>query len=115
MNTGLKIFSVHEARALIPWLVEITGSTLHHLARKNLPDPVLPEEGNLADCPELGQIIHHWAETVAKLGAIPKQPFTVDFDTGRDLLCWAYPEDLLLYRHGYDDGYMGRYRIKEQQ
>jgi hypothetical protein len=112
MITRSKIFTLAEARVLIPWLKEISRAAAMDIHQNRLLDAA--QEGQSEDAHrQLGRIIHHWAETVRKLGAIPKQPFTVDFDTGKDLLCWEYPEDNIYYRHGYHDGYMGRQRIEE--
>ncbi len=103
-----RTFSLEEARALLPWLKEITRAAEIKLTttRREAADPRKIQN-------RLQGIIQHWAETVFKLGAIPKQPFTVDFDSGRDY-CWDYPEDNIVYRHGYHDGYMGRQRIEEK-
>ncbi len=103
-----KVFTLQEARALLPWLTEVTQEAERKAneVRHHLGDPREAHE-------RLQHIIQHWAETVFKLGAIPKQPFTIDFDTGKDYYCWEYPEANILYRHGYHDGYMGRHRIEE--
>ena len=92
-------FTLDEARQLIPWLREISeASELKLIDLQRSPmDPELASE-------EAATIIQHWAETVAKLGALPKQPFTVDFDNGTDFFCWEHPEDDLYYRHSYELG-----------
>lgn len=104
-----KTFTLDEARAMVPWLREITKTAEQQIfkTRKSVADP---QQRHAA----LHRIIHHWAETVSKLGASPKQPFTVDFDNGTDFFCWEHPEESIYYRHGYHDGYKGRFRIEEE-
>ena len=108
MNNEAKVFTLDEARTMLPWLMEATREAEQKVnaVRKNKTQSPEAREA-------LRQIIQHWAETVFKLGALPKQPFTVDFDNGQDYFCWEYPEKNIIYRHGYHDGYMGRHRIEE--
>lgn len=104
-----QIFTLDQARALIPWLREATAEA-EQKARKvqlEMTDPLEARE-------RIRTIIHHWSETAMKLGALPKQPFTVDFDSGTDYFCWEYPEKDIYYRHGYEAGYAGRQRISEE-
>ena len=105
-----KRFSLSEARELLPWLSEAAREAERALqrTRKSPGDPIASQR-------EVARIIHHWAETVVKLGALPKQPFTVDFDSGTDYFCWEYPEEDIFYRHGYDRGYAGRHRIEGEE
>jgi hypothetical protein len=104
-----KTFTLQEARFLVPWLREITEQAEQKAydVRKRQNDPSKARE-------ELQYIIQHWAETITKLGALPKQPFTVDFNSGHDYYCWEYPEKEILYRHSYRAGYAGRRRIEEE-
>lgn len=105
-----RIFSLAEARALLGWLREVSESAELDLVK--LQSAELPREQAQAQALD---IIQHWGETVVKLGALPKQPFTVDFDSGRDYFCWEYPEDDVYYRHAYHLGYQGRVRIDDQE
>jgi len=109
MMDSEKVFTLSEARAMLPWLTEVTRDAEQKAneVRKHITEPKEAQK-------RLQRIIQHWAETVFKLGAIPKQPFTIDFDTGKDYLCWEYPEENILFRHGYHDGYMGRHPIEEE-
>ena len=102
-----KIFTLEEAKQLLPWLREVTSEAHIHLLglqKQKSSDQEKREKSRT--------IIIHWAETVAKLGACPKQPFTVDFDSGEDYFCWEYPEKDILYRHDYHLGYKGRRPIQ---
>lgn len=103
-----KTFSFDEARALIPWLREICADAELKLIEIDRSGQAIQEIREQATV-----IIQHWSETVAKLGALPKQPFTVDFNSGRDFFCWEYPEDDLYFRHDYDLGYRGRRPIAD--
>lgn len=104
-----KIFSLNEAREMLPWLREATREAERRIRRIQL------EVQNAKDSRDKTRaIIHHWAETVLKLGALPKQPFTVDFNSGDDYFCWEYPEKDIFYRHGYNSGYAGRERIEDE-
>ncbi|CAM2006975.1 DUF2203 family protein [Acanthopleuribacter pedis] len=103
-----KVFCQDEVRALIPWLMEISAD-----AEKEIIAIQQQETDRDQAQKRVQAIIHYWLETVIKLGAIPKQPFTVDFDSGSDYFCWEYPEEDIYYRHEYHLGYAGRHRIEE--
>ncbi len=102
-----KVYTLEEARQMLPWIKEATqeADTAMRQAKASLTDLVAFRK-------RAHQIIQHWAETVFKLGALPKQPFTVDFNSGTDYLCWEFPEDDIYYRHDYDRGYAGRHPIE---
>lgn len=103
-----KKFTLEAARAMIPWIREAT---------REAESKVFEVQRNAEDrhdaLAQVNRIIQHWGETVAKLGAIPKQPFLVDFESGEDYFCWEYPEKTIIYRHGYHKGYAGRQKIEE--
>jgi hypothetical protein len=98
-------FTFEQARALLPWLKELCTEVENNLLRIDRLD------ANEAAAAQT-KILNHWAETVSKLGALAKQPFVVDFDSGSDFFCWEYPEEDLYYRHDYQAGYMGRKPIQ---
>jgi len=104
-----KVFSLIEAKSLIPWLREasqVAEDRIIELQRRKISPAEFQNQSM--------QIIQHWAQTVLKLGALPKQPFTVDFDSGQDYYCWEFPESDIFYRHDYHLGYRGRKRINEE-
>ena len=103
-----KKFTLEQARDLLPWLFEASKEAEAKLlkVRQNPGDPETAQA-------QIHQIIQHWAETVFKLGAIPKQPFTVDLDSGTDYFCWQFPERTLSFRHDYYKGFQGRHKIEE--
>lgn len=104
----LKTYTLKDARRLLPWLDEVSKDAYEKiisLRRLRLDEQSMQEQ--------VGRIIHYWAETVLKLGAIPKQPFKVDFDSGKDYYCWQFPEKDISHRHAYHAGDAGRKKIKD--
>lgn len=106
--TRQNIYTLAEAKLLIPWLKEASQE-----AEQQVRQAQLDAKDNQEAQAKIQAIIYHWAETIAKLGGLPKQPFTVDFDSGKDFFCWEYPEDDIYFRHDYDRGYAGRHPIKD--
>ena len=105
-----KLYTIDEIRTLIPWIREACKD-----AERQVRQVQQSEKKLVRAQARIHEIIHHWAETVFKLGGMPKQPFTVDFDNGSDLYCWEYPEEDIYYRHDYQAGYAGRRRINEEE
>jgi hypothetical protein len=101
-------FTLDQVRQLLPWLREVSEEAESAIlaAREDVADEVAARV-------RVHAIIQHWAETVFKLGGLPKQPFTIDFDSGHDYFCWEYPERDIYYRHDYHEGYAGRHRIED--
>jgi len=93
----------------LPWLQEVTRD-----AEKAVRRIQHSETDRKAAHKRIQHIVQHWAETVFKLGALPKRPFTVDFNNGADYYCWEYPEEDIYYRHAYHKGYAGRHRIEDE-
>jgi len=104
-----QIFTLADARALLPWFAEASKEAENQIKQ------VQRKEADLDKAQaRVHAIIQHWSETVSKLGAIPKQPFTIDFNSGTDYFCWEYPESDVAFRHDYHTGFAGRHRIKEE-
>jgi len=102
-------FTLAQVRQLLPWLREACEAAESAIleAQRDMTEEALTRV-------HIQQIIQHWAETVFKLGGQPKQPFTIDFDSGSDYYCWEYPEADIYFRHDYHKGFAGRRRIEEQ-
>jgi regulator of sirC expression with transglutaminase-like and TPR domain len=94
-----KIFTLEEARALLPRVRQITVDAVSVYAR--LGDGGEAEE-------ERQKIVSQWASTIASLGVEIKGLWLVDFDSGAGYYCWKYPEQSLDYFHGYEEGFAGR-------
>ena len=94
-----KIFTLGEARELLPQVQQITSEAVFRYAR--LGEGTETEE-------ERQGIVRAWVRDVATLGAEIKGLWLVDFDSGAGYYCWKYPEPALEYFHGYEEGFAGR-------
>ena len=63
---------------------------------------------------EVNSIIDCWQQKVQKLGASPKGLWLADFDNGKGYYCWKFPETVISFWHGYNDGFSGRVHIKPE-
>jgi regulator of sirC expression with transglutaminase-like and TPR domain len=94
-----KIFTLEEARSLLPRVKEITSDAVFKFAR--LAEGEETEE-------ERQGVVGDWAREILALGAEIKGLWLVDFDSGAGYYCWKYPEASLEYFHGYEEGFAGR-------
>jgi regulator of sirC expression with transglutaminase-like and TPR domain len=92
-----KIFTLEEARALLPRIQELTAEAVSRYASLS---------GELEN--ERQSIVRDWAAQVQSLGVEIKGLWLVDFDSGAGYYCWKYPEPALDYFHGYEEGFAGR-------
>jgi len=56
--------------------------------------------------------VSRWVREIEAFGAEAKGAWLVDFDCGSGYYCWRWPEEELLFFHGYEDGFEGRIRIQ---
>ena len=108
------IFSLDEARALLPRVRELTADAViradaltDELQRVPEEDPV---HAQLSEA--LRDIVNGWAHAIRELGVEVKGLWLVDFDNGEGYYCWKYPEDTVAHYHGYDEGFAGRMSIQ---
>jgi regulator of sirC expression with transglutaminase-like and TPR domain len=94
-----KIFTLDEARSLLPKVKEITSEAVFKFAR--LAEGEETEE-------ERQGVVGEWAREILALGAEIKGLWLVDFDSGAGYYCWRYPEASLEYFHDYEEGFAGR-------
>jgi regulator of sirC expression with transglutaminase-like and TPR domain len=94
-----KIFTLDEARTLLPKVKELTSDAVFKFAR--LAESEEAEE-------ERQGVVGEWAREILALGAEIKGLWLVDFDSGAGYYCWKYPETSLEYFHGYEEGFAGR-------
>jgi regulator of sirC expression with transglutaminase-like and TPR domain len=94
-----KIFTLDQARQLLPRVCEITSEAVSRYARLGAGDEAEEERQS---------IVRDWVRAVASLGAEIKGLWLVDFDSGAGYYCWKYPESSLEYFHGYEEGFAGR-------
>ncbi len=94
-----KVFTLDEARSLLPKVKEITSDAVFKFARLS--------EGEETEEERQG-VVGEWAREILALGAEIKGLWLVDFDSGAGYYCWKYPEPSLEYFHGYEEGFAGR-------
>ena len=94
-----KVFTLEEARELLPRVKELTSEAVFKFARL--------AEGEETETERQG-VVGEWAREVLALGAEIKGLWLVDFDSGAGYYCWKYPEPSLEYFHGYEEGFAGR-------
>lgn len=108
-----RIFSLQEARDLVPLVRKITSSVvvqvnilMARLDSLSEDEPEFEEARSSVDT-----AVRMWAEKLQKLGCEVKGLWLVDFDNGQGYYCWSYPENELDHFHGYEEGFASRTRI----
>ena len=96
-----KIFTLDEARALLPRVKELTSDAVARFSQ-------LP--GDQED--ERRAIVEGWVGELESLGCEIKGLWLVDFDSGGGYYCWKYPEPALDHFHGYEEGFSGRLALQ---
>jgi hypothetical protein len=108
-----RIFSLGEARALLPDVKRITAEAVRAAERIAAQLDALRESDPTRD--QLGsafnQVVSEWAERIQQMGLEAKGLWLVDFDNGEGYYCWSYPEESVGHYHGYDEGFAGRMKI----
>lgn len=94
-----KVFTLDEARTVLPKVKELTSDAVFKFAR-------LAEDEENEN--ERQGVVGEWAREILALGAEIKGLWLVDFDSGAGYYCWKYPETSLEYFHGYEEGFAGR-------
>lgn len=106
----MTIFTLEEARALLPRVKEITQQYFDHI--ENLQEKLQ----ELTDARAIKQLehdinvnLHNWAMSVKELGVEVKGLWLADFDSGDGYYyCWRLGEDDIEYFHRYETGFAGR-------
>lgn len=105
-----KIFTLKEARELLPVIRKITQEAVEQVellkAKIESIDPEPPHRGPYEE--ELAAIVNRWSQKIVKLGCEPKGLWLVDFDNGQGFFCWRHPETELGYFHAYEGSYQER-------
>lgn len=106
----MAIFTLAEARALLPQVREITQRYYDRVEalREQVSDPDNPEEST-----RLERQMHHelqqWAVALQDLGVEVKGLWLADFDSGDGYYyCWRLGEDDIEHFHRYETGFAGR-------
>lgn len=113
INKEKRIFSLQEARELLPLVRKITVAAVAQVNNlvtrlENLTDedPEYDETRSSVD-----NVVRAWQDNLQRLGCDIKGLWLVDFDNGQGYYCWNYPEDELDHFHGYDESFNARTRI----
>ncbi len=106
-QTGKRIFTYTEAKALLPLVQQLTDEAHGRVER------LLGAAAEGANTKEQAQsIVNAWAGEMGSLGLDIKGLWLVDFDNGSGYYCWKHPEPSLDYYHTYEEGFGGRVRIQ---
>jgi hypothetical protein len=110
-----KVFDHSEIKTLFPIVYRITRAyfekvekllkKLEHIPKNQSAYTVTEREANA--------LIQEWQVKVEKLGAVSKGLWIADFDSGDGYFCWKFPEEQILYWHGYRDGFSCRRPVKQ--
>jgi len=90
-----RVFTLDEARGLMPRVQEITAAAVERY-------------GKLAGEDERREVAEAWVKELMALGLEIKGLWLVDFDSGAGYYCWKYPEKELGHFHSYEEGFAGR-------
>ncbi len=90
-----RIFTLAEARALMPRVQELTADAVERF-------------GRLSGEEERREVAEAWAKELSAMGLEIKGLWLVDFDSGAGYYCWKYPEAELGHFHSYEEGFAGR-------
>ncbi|GBE07293.1 hypothetical protein BMS3Bbin11_01668 [bacterium BMS3Bbin11] len=111
-----RVFTLSEARALMPLIVKITTAAHKKLEplRSQLQTSITVNNGS-ADTVELAyrKVVQDWIDKLQRLGVTASNLWVVHFDTGDGHLCWRFPELRLANFHLYEDCEKGRRSVKE--
>ncbi len=111
-----RVFTLSEARALMPLIVKIT--TAAHKKLEPLRSQLqiaLSDDDNAASKVEASyrKVVQDWIDKLQRLGVTASNLWVVHFDTGDGHLCWHFPELRLVNFHLYEDCEKGRRSVDE--
>lgn len=110
-----KVFGYQDINELLPIVLRITRQYSEKVSKLITKlEHVRNQDNNILDTEnEINLLIQEWQVKVEKLGAITKGLWIADFDSGDGYFCWKFPEERILFWHGYRDGFSGRKPIQE--
>lgn len=104
-----RIFTLGEARALLPKIREITERYREEVDLLRGEMLAAPEEEREEIEAKIEDLVADWAGEVAATGAEPKGVWLVDFDSGDGYyFCWRYGEADVEHVHPYEGGFAAR-------
>ena len=110
---GGRIFSLNEARALLPQVKTITADAVQQVDQLTAQLQQLSETDSEFAALEsaIEHAVREWARAIEDMGLEAKGLWLVDFDNGQGYYCWCYPEETVSHFHDYDGGFRGRMKI----
>lgn len=106
----MAIFTLEEARALLPRVKEITQHS-YELAielQEQLESTEHPRDIRHLET-RVHEVLRQWAAALQDLGVDVKGLWLADFDSGDGYYyCWQLGEDDIEYFHRYETGFAGR-------
>lgn len=111
-----RIFTLSEARALMPLVVKITTAAHKRLEplRAQLQTSISTHGDSDYSVEEAyRKVVQEWIEKLQRLGVTASDLWVVHFDTGDGHLCWRFPELRLASFHLYEDCENGRRSLDE--
>jgi hypothetical protein len=106
----MAIFTLGEARALLPEVKELTQHyyDLVETARESVDDPEDATEVAQVE-QRMNALLQEWASSINELGVDVKGIWLADFDSGDGYYyCWKLGEDDIEHFHRYETGFAGR-------
>ena len=111
-----RVFTLAEARALMPLVVRITRGAHEKLEplRRQLQLALTTDDDNGRSVEKAyRKVVQDWIDKLQRLGLTASSLWVVHFDTGNGHLCWRFPELRLANFHHYDDCENGRIQVEE--
>jgi len=111
-----RVFTLSEARALIPLVVKITTAAHKKLEplRVHLQTTIsVNDDASTAIEQAYRNVVQSWIEKLQRLGVTASDLWVVHFDTGDGHLCWRFPELRLAHFHLDGDCEQGRRSVDE--
>jgi hypothetical protein len=111
-----RVFTLAEARALMPLVVKITTAAHKRLEplRTHLQTTIITNDNTDSSVEEAyRKVVQDWVGKLQRLGVTASDLWVVHFDTGDGHLCWRFPELRLANFHLYEDCEKGRRSVDE--
>ncbi len=111
-----RVFTLSEARALMPLIVKITTTAHKKLEplRSQLQMAITENDKSASDVERAyRKVVQGWIDKLQRLGVTASNLWVVHFDTGDGHLCWRFPELRLANFHLYEDCEKGRRSVEE--
>jgi hypothetical protein len=112
-RSARRIFSLDEARGLLPEVKALTADAVHRVERlsADLEGVSESDASRAALDAKIAITVREWAKAIEAMGLEAKGLWLVDFDNGEGYYCWCHPEKTVSHFHDYDGGFRGRMKI----